>query len=254
MQTRQRCSRPSSCQHVSRDSTEDPGNGREDLRNVQEPVLVLVLLVDGAHQRSSWGKDLVDEDEDGLLRAELDALANHVDELAHGEICWNEILLLVDSSDVRLLDLLADDLYSGPSVLLLLLLLLATLGGRVCVCVCMARLTGILSAYFWRMRSASALRFSNGCSSLNLERIVAGGGAVCFAEEAVCRWRREGWSCWQCCWRCYWCCCLVGWSRCEKVARWDGKATVGKVSPRPGAQARGTHFKSHMYPVTSRLL
>lgn len=131
-----------------------------------------MLLVDGAHQRSSWGKDLVDEDEDGLLRAELDALANHVDELAHGEICWNEILLLVDSSDVRLLDLLADDLYSGPSVLLLLLLL-ATLGGRVCVC--MARLTGILSAYFWRMRSASALRFSNGCSSLNLERIVAGG-------------------------------------------------------------------------------
>lgn len=129
MQTRQRCSRPSSCQHVSRDSTEDPGDGRVDLRNVQEPVLVLVLLVDGAHQRSSWGKDLVDEDEDGLLRAELDALANHVDELAHGEICWNEILLLVDSSDVRLLDLLADDLYSDRSVLLLL----ATLRGRVCV-------------------------------------------------------------------------------------------------------------------------
>lgn len=135
MQTRQRCSRPSSCQHVSRESTKDSGNGRVDVRDVQEPVLVLVLLVDGAHQRSSWGKDLVDEDEDGLLRAELDALANHVDELAHGEICWNEILLLVDSSDVRLLDLLADDLHSGLSVLLLLLLLLllATLRGRVCV-------------------------------------------------------------------------------------------------------------------------
>lgn len=140
MQTRQRCSRPSSCQHVSRDSTEDSGNGREDLRNVQEPVLVLVLLVDGAHQRSSWGKDLVDEDEDGLLRAELDALANHVDELAHGEICWNEILLLVDSSDVRLLDLLADDLYSGPSVLLLLL---ATPRGRLWVCVC------VYGATYW---------------------------------------------------------------------------------------------------------
>jgi hypothetical protein len=28
------------------------------------------------------------------------------------------------------------------------------------------------SLYFWRMRSASALRFSNGCSSLNLERIL----------------------------------------------------------------------------------
>jgi hypothetical protein len=29
------------------------------------------------------------------------------------------------------------------------------------------------SLYFWRMRSASALRFSNGCSSLNLDRIFA---------------------------------------------------------------------------------
>jgi hypothetical protein len=33
-------------------------------------------------------------------------------------------------------------------------------------------LTGMRSEYFWRMRSASALRFSKGCSSLNLERIV----------------------------------------------------------------------------------
>jgi hypothetical protein len=28
------------------------------------------------------------------------------------------------------------------------------------------------SEYFWRMRSASALRFSKGCSSLNLLRIL----------------------------------------------------------------------------------
>jgi hypothetical protein len=28
------------------------------------------------------------------------------------------------------------------------------------------------SLYFWRMRSASALRFSKGCSSLNLDRMV----------------------------------------------------------------------------------
>lgn len=34
-------------------------------------------------------------------------------------------------------------------------------------------LTGMRSAYFCRIRSASALRFSNGCSSLNLERIFA---------------------------------------------------------------------------------
>ena len=36
------------------------------------------------------------------------------------------------------------------------------------------------SEYFWRMRSASALRFSNGCSSLNLERIV-----MVFEQEFV---------------------------------------------------------------------
>ena len=35
----------------------------------------------------------------------------------------------------------------------------------------MSALTGMRSAYFCRIRSASALRFSNGCSSLNLERI-----------------------------------------------------------------------------------
>lgn len=34
------------------------------------------------------------------------------------------------------------------------------------------------SAYFWRMRSASALRFSKGCSSLNFDRIVDGSGSL----------------------------------------------------------------------------
>jgi hypothetical protein len=34
-------------------------------------------------------------------------------------------------------------------------------------------LTGMRSAYFWRMRSASAFRFSKGCSSLNLDRMMA---------------------------------------------------------------------------------
>jgi hypothetical protein len=80
------------------------------LRDVEEAVLVLVLLVDGGHERSGRGEDLVDEDEDGLLGRELDALADHVDELAHGEIGGDQVLLLIDGRDVRLLDLLADDL------------------------------------------------------------------------------------------------------------------------------------------------
>ena len=85
------------------------GAGR-NIRDVQETILVLVLFVDAAHERSSGWQDLIDEDEDGLLGGELDALADHVDELAHGEIGWDEVFLLVDGSDIRLLDLFADHL------------------------------------------------------------------------------------------------------------------------------------------------
>ena len=73
------------------------------------PILVLVLLVDAAHQGGGGRQDLVDEDEDGLLGGQLDAFADHVDELAHGEVGRHEVLLLIDGRDVRLLDLLADD-------------------------------------------------------------------------------------------------------------------------------------------------
>jgi hypothetical protein len=74
------------------------------------PIFILVFLIDTAHQSSCRGKDLIDEDKDGLLGRQLDALSDHVDELAYGEICGDQVLLLVDSSDVRFLDLLANDL------------------------------------------------------------------------------------------------------------------------------------------------
>lgn len=45
-----------------------------------------MLLVDRAHECRCWRQDLVDEDEDGLLRRKLDTLPNNVDELAHGQI------------------------------------------------------------------------------------------------------------------------------------------------------------------------
>lgn len=130
-----------------------------NVRDVEEAVLVLVLLVYRAHESGSGRQDLIDEDEDGLLRRQLDALADNVDKLADGKVGGNQVLLLVDGRDVRLLDLLADDL-----------LLLAA---RSCVEKAAGRRTGMRSLYFWRMRSASALRFSKGCSSLNLERMVA---------------------------------------------------------------------------------
>ncbi len=68
-----------------------------------------MLLIDATHERSSRWQDLIHEDEDGLLRAELDALADDVDKLADGQVGGDEVLLLVDGRNVALLHLLADD-------------------------------------------------------------------------------------------------------------------------------------------------
>jgi hypothetical protein len=53
---------------------------------VNIPILILVFLIDAAHERSGGRENLVNEDKDGLFRRELDALANHVHELADSEI------------------------------------------------------------------------------------------------------------------------------------------------------------------------
>ena len=45
-----------------------------------------MLLVNAAHERGSRRQDLIDEDEDGFFRAELDALSDDVDKLADGEV------------------------------------------------------------------------------------------------------------------------------------------------------------------------
>ena len=81
-----------------------------NLRDVQEAVFILVLLIDAAHEGRSRRQDLINEDEDGLFGAELDALANYIDELANSEICGDEVFLLVDGSDVGFFYLLTDDL------------------------------------------------------------------------------------------------------------------------------------------------
>lgn len=94
------------CQHKIHVS----GYGGANIRDVEEAIFILVLFVDAAHESSSGRKDLVDEDEDCLFGAELDTLANNIYELANGEICGDEVFLLIDGSDIRLLYLLADDL------------------------------------------------------------------------------------------------------------------------------------------------
>ena len=170
-----------------------------------------MLLVDAAHQGGGGWQNLIDEDEDSLLRRELNSLANNIDELANGEICGNQVLLLVDRSNVALLNLLADDLYesSQPGILGVggweqhkkatrpkavtprsiglgrpasshsieintrKSITFQTIERKNCEEKNRRKLlTGMRSEYFWRMRSASALRFSKGCSSLNLLRIM----------------------------------------------------------------------------------
>ena len=49
----------------------------------------LVLVVDRTHQLRRWWKDLVDEDEDGLLWCELNPFPDYVHELADGEVLSN---------------------------------------------------------------------------------------------------------------------------------------------------------------------
>ena len=68
--------------------------------NVEEAVLVLVLLIDCGHCCTSGRQNVLDKDEDGLLWAQLDALADDIDELADSEVCGHKVLLLVDFGDV----------------------------------------------------------------------------------------------------------------------------------------------------------
>lgn len=79
------------------------------------PILILVLLVNAAHESSSGRQNFIDENEDGLLGGELDALADDVDKLADGQIRGDQVLLLVDGCDIALLDLFADDLFDKQS-------------------------------------------------------------------------------------------------------------------------------------------
>ena len=85
--------------HITTEKIRTANKGRS-LRDVQEPILVFVLLVDGTHQRRRRWQDLVNEDEDGLFGRELDSFADDIDELADGEVGGDEVLLLIYRRDV----------------------------------------------------------------------------------------------------------------------------------------------------------
>ena len=69
-----------------------------------------MLFVDRIHQGCCWREDLIDKDEDGFLRRQLDTLADDIHELADRQIAGDQVLFLVDGRDVGFLDFLADDL------------------------------------------------------------------------------------------------------------------------------------------------
>jgi hypothetical protein len=84
-----------------------------DIRDIQKSILILVLLIDAAHQRGSRRQNFIDEDENGLLRRQFNALADHIDELTNCQVGGDKIFLLINGCDVRLLDLLADHLWNS---------------------------------------------------------------------------------------------------------------------------------------------
>lgn len=59
-----------------------------------------MLLIDAAHEGGGGWQDLIYEDEDGFLWAELDALADDIDELSDRQIRRDEVFLLVDGGNV----------------------------------------------------------------------------------------------------------------------------------------------------------
>jgi hypothetical protein len=68
--------------------------------SLQLRVAYLVLFVYRAHESSCGWQDLVNENEDGLFRRQLDSLADDIDELANRQVGWNQVLLLVYGRDV----------------------------------------------------------------------------------------------------------------------------------------------------------
>jgi len=79
------------------------------ISDVEEAIFVFVLLIDRAHQSRGRWQHLVDEDEDRLLWRKLDPLADDVDELTDRQVRGDQVFFLIDGSDIRLLDLLADN-------------------------------------------------------------------------------------------------------------------------------------------------
>ena len=80
--------------------------------NVEEAVLVLKVRVDLAHGRRRLRYGLVDEQEDGLLRRQLDAFAYDPHELGDRDVVGHQKFALVNLGYLRVGHSFDDDRYA----------------------------------------------------------------------------------------------------------------------------------------------
>lgn len=126
-----------------------------------------MLFVNSTHKCSSWRKNIIHKDENGLFRRQLDSFANHIDKLTYREIRRNEILFLVNRRDIRFVYLFANywdslSVFVADSICLsfagLKRVLVLELGfhdsasggdSSVCVCVVLVAITSKLAVVLW---------------------------------------------------------------------------------------------------------
>lgn len=76
--------------------------------DVEEEIFFVVFLVKRSHGSGCRGDDVVDEEEKGVVRAELNSLTNEEVKLAYGQVRWHQVFLLIQISDPRLRSLFHD--------------------------------------------------------------------------------------------------------------------------------------------------
>lgn len=64
------------------------------------------------YKRSIWRQNVPHKDKKRFLRVHLNPLSDHIRELTHREVIWNQILLFVNARYVTLIGLLHDYLPS----------------------------------------------------------------------------------------------------------------------------------------------
>ncbi len=84
-------------------SAEWPLSVHDPLPLQKTHIIILVLLVNQAHKSIGRRQHVRDKDENRLFRAQLDALPDDIDKLAHSQVGRHEVLLLVDGGDVGFL-------------------------------------------------------------------------------------------------------------------------------------------------------